>query len=408
VSMRRAALRIIGGLSIAAAGIGAQEAPATTTVRVHVRDSTGTAVSGADLTIVQGLHDVVVSGSTDGDGRRGLSIPKNGSDYQLVVRRLGYQRVNRFFRVTGRDTIAFDIELIPTIRTLETVTVTAEQDLKRKSYFIDADQIANSDRTLIDASDILTKLKPDMICGRNCQPLAAAGVATQNPARRCPGLVFQQPPRMSCPVDTSPPSVNTNVWVNGRRIRSIIPDEMAMARRTGLLGGLLPGSLTVLGQIKPEHIDQMTYIDSSDNTVGLVGSNDALFIVLKPGIVYEPGRESRLADDTDHKKPQTTANALPSYRYRIMGVFDEETGEPIEGAEVRDVLSGTWTKTTVTGTVSLVFLPEGGSPVRISKAGYEELTVPIEISAETPSPITLTMAKKRAPSSAPPPSENPR
>jgi hypothetical protein len=138
-----------------------------------------------------------------------------------------------------------------------------------------------------------------------------------------------------------------------------------------------------------------------------VGSNDALFIVLKPGIVYEPGHDSHLAEVPEKPKPAAGA-ALPSYRYRILGVFDEETGEAIEGAEVRDVLSGTWTKTTVTGTVSLVFLPEGGSPVRISKPGYEELTVPVEISAETPAPITLTMNKKRPPAASPPPSENPR
>src|SRR6185369_6382653 len=198
--MRNSIFVVVSSLWIAAV-VGAQGAPPTTTVRVHVRDTTGAAVSGADLAIVRGLNEVVTAGTTDGDGRRTLSIPKNATDYQLVVRRLGYQRIDRFFRVAARDTIAFEVELLATVRTLETVTVTAEQDLKRKSYFIDADQIANSDRVLFDASDILTKLKPDMICGRSCRPLAAAGLATQNPARRCPTLAFQQPPRTSCPAD---------------------------------------------------------------------------------------------------------------------------------------------------------------------------------------------------------------
>ena len=53
-------------------------------------------------------------------------------------------------------------------------------------------------------------------------------------------------------------------------------------------------------------------------------------------------------------------------------------------------------KTTATGTVSLVFLPEGRSPVRITKDGYEDLSIAVEISAETTTPLTLTMARKRA------------
>jgi len=58
------------------------------------------------------------------------------------------------------------------------------------------------------------------------------------------------------------------------------------------------------------------------------------------------------------------------------------------------VQTRTFARTTVTGTVTLVFLPEGGSPVRIKKAGYEELNIAVEISPETTTPITLTMAKR--------------
>ena len=40
---------------------------------------------------------------------------------------------------------------------------------------------------------------------------------------------------------------------------------------------------------------------------------------------------------------------LPAYRARILGVFDANTGEPIEGAQVSDVLSKASSLTTKTG-----------------------------------------------------------
>ena len=44
----------------------------------------------------------------------------------------------------------------------------------------------------------------------------------------------------TCPTDDTPPSYATNVWVNGRRIRIAIPDEMALARQHGVLAGPVP------------------------------------------------------------------------------------------------------------------------------------------------------------------------
>ncbi len=48
---------------------------------------------------------------------------------------------------------------------------------------------------------------------------------------------------------------------------------------------------------------------------------------------------------------QTTAPLAP-YRARLLGVFNAQTGDPIEGAEVLDVLSKTKALTTATGTVT--------------------------------------------------------
>jgi hypothetical protein len=310
-----------------------------------------------------------------------------------VVRKIGFERAERFFRIT-RDSVALDIVIRRVAQELNPVVVTAEQDLKRKSYHIDAEVIANSDRVLIDATDILTKLRPDMICGRSCSPLGTVAATTRNPVRKCPGLALSQP--RTCPVDDTPPSLATNVWVNGRWIRTILPNEMAVARRTGMLSGLSAGSITVLSEIKPEHIAEMTYLDEFDNTVGKIGSQGALFIVLKPGVTYEPGKVSYVS--ADNAAPSTSLPApvasLPAYRFRLLGVFDRDTGEPIDSAYVIDMTTGTKARTTATGTVSLVFLPEGTSPVRITKPGYDDLSLAVEISAEAINPLTLLMVRR--------------
>ena len=87
---------------------------------------------------------------------------------------------------------------------------------------------------------------------------------------------------------------------------------------------------------------------------------------------------------------QTGAPAAP-YRARIVGVFDFSTGAPIIGAEVTDMASGTMALTTRTGTVSLAFLPDGGSTVRVRKVGYTPITQFMAISPADTVPLTLMM-----------------
>ncbi len=371
----------------------------TASVHVRVRDSAGVAVLGADVSIVQGLNTLRGSGLTDARGEAvvRVTVAENldtDAAYLLVVRKIGYVRADRYVKLL-RDSSTFDVSLSRAVKALAPVVVTAEQSLKRKSYHIEADEIENSEREMIDATDNVANLRPDIICGRASRPLAGAISRVQIGARKCPMLVMQQV--AICPAgDEAPASLSTNVWVNGRRILSVSPSEMALARQTGVLGSLRPGTMTVLSEIKPEHIAEMTYVDSSDNTVGLVGSSDAIFIVLKPGVEYQPGAPSFInlntivARDTASRAEPI---ALPRYRYRLVGVFDPETGEPIANATVMDLSTGSYVSTGGAGSASLVFLDEGTSPVRISHPGYRDLNVAIEIGPSKTSPITLTMEK---------------
>jgi hypothetical protein len=82
---------------------------------------------------------------------------------------------------------------------------------------------------------------------------------------------------------------------------------------------------------------------------------------------------------------------LPRYRARILGVFNAQTGDPIEGAEVIDVFTNTKALTTVTGTVSLSFLPDGGSMVRVQKIGFSPETNVVPISEADTLPFMIML-----------------
>ena|ERR1041385_2639685 len=81
----------------------------------------------------------------------------------------------------------------------------------------------------------------------------------------------------------------------------------------------------------------------------------------------------------------------PSYRSRILGVLDGNTGEPIEGVRITAVGSGTWATTTKTGTITLAFLPDGGDSVTLRKTGYLPTGVFASISATDTAAITVIM-----------------
>jgi hypothetical protein len=72
-------------------------------------------------------------------------------------------------------------------------------------------------------------------------------------------------------------------------------------------------------------------------------------------------------------------------------VFDSQTGEPIEGAQVTDAMNKVSALTTKTGTVTLIFLPDGGSLIRIQKIGYEPATVLAVISPADTVPLTVLL-----------------
>jgi hypothetical protein len=159
-----------------------------------------------------------------------------------------------------------------------------------------------------------------------------------------------------------------------------------------------------MASIHPEHIAEVTFADCNDKTVDAVKGNSAVFVALKPGVGFEPGLGSYVVATgpavTNESIPaaraaetDTASVADIAFRARLVGVFDDSTGEAIIGAEVADSASGTFARTTSTGTVSLAFLPLGTSTLRIRKAGYVDLLLPVSISPRDTLPLTLLLTR---------------
>ena len=282
------------------------------TIAVRVVDSANAPIAGADVSVVRDVSAAVAHAATNAAGRTWLSVPRADGDFQLEVRKIGFQRGYRFFTSPAADTMSMEIRLLRTVVSLAPVTITATEDLKRKSYHLDADDIKNSSRAMIDGTDIF-KLRPDMKTSR--------GGA------------------LACAVSFTPrDGWIESVWINGRRAVFPYVDADYVAARKPSLGIFTPPPrpnprltsskgrpapspftafshidtvLSILRYIKPEHIAEITYHDCFDTSIGKTHSDMAMFIVLKPGIGYKDGIGSYvLADEAPKTAPADTATQL--------------------------------------------------------------------------------------------------
>jgi hypothetical protein len=330
------------------------------TLIVRVTDSAATPIAGADLAVMRGVQTVVAQSTTDASGRHAFSISgEDDASLEVVARKIGFARGDRFFTL-GRDTTVISIVLHHTVQSLDAVHISAEQNLRRKSYFLDADAIANSDRPLFDGLDVFTKLRPDMLYSRS------AGA-------------FEH-----CEIE--------EVWVNGRRL-PISPydslDPMIETRRKTMHKPpkSKPVSLAVLktlSLVKPEHIAEINYRDCMDKSIGRMGDQNAAFITLKPGVAFDLSRGTYVAGQQPSR---------PAFRSRLLGLYDESNGEPLAGAVVVNTTNGDRVQTTSTGTVSLAFLPAGKTMIKISKPGYRDFSFEISISPADTIPLTLVLER---------------
>ncbi len=399
-------LRLATALLLVATSIAGAQRP-TVAVRITVVDSSGSPVSGADVAIVRGMNETAAHAATDNAGRALLTFDRGGDPNQLVVRKIGFERGYRFFSAGSADSLAFTIPLMRAVATLAPVSVTAKEDLKLKSYHLTAEDIESSDRTILDGADLF-KLRPDMMSSRGgpkaCEVpwtprdgwIESVWINGQrvNLAQIDSTAVYAK--RFQLGVNYVPPPPPSNKFVFGGSNGIVTPPPMFP------VFSHIDSAIAILSMVHPEHIAEVTYKDCFDTSVGLSHSDLAMFIALKPGIGFDPGRGTYVVDPFKADAPNTprrsaTAPALPPHRLRLLGVFDLEEGMPLGGVAVVDSASGTTATTTATGTVSLAFLPEGRSTLVLKRDGYTDTTLAVTIAPGDTIPITFVMSRKRPP-----------
>jgi len=251
---------------------------------VHVIDETGMRVPAVLTLLLDRAGTTIRRGVTDSLGRTLLMAPA-GVPLTVQVRHLGYAMAQRNVLVplSGQaaragDTAVVTLVLRRVVSSLDTVRVTAQESLRRRIYHIDSTTIATSTRTLFDAWDVLTKLRPDIAYGRGF----------------CPGV--------------------HDVWINGEWIppELVSPNDMAIARARARAPSTAtphlnaqrstaeiahPGMpstrdmvVSLLSEIPPEDIAEMTFHACGEAPMPELHTDDALFITLKPGLGFDPGR----------------------------------------------------------------------------------------------------------------------
>ena len=91
--------------------------------------------------------------------------------------------------------------------------------------------------------------------------------------------------------------------------------------------------------------------------------------------------------------PRGDSASAAQVRLRVIGVFDEESGEPLEGVDVTDFFTGISSRTTKTGTTALILNGASGTLIRLKKVGYQPITLPVRNAPQDTTPITTMLIR---------------
>jgi hypothetical protein len=85
--------------------------------------------------------------------------------------------------------------------------------------------------------------------------------------------------------------------------------------------------------------------------------------------------------------------SIPRAPLRIIGVYDEISGQPIPAVEISETATGTSVMTSTTGSANLGFIVPKGGEIRIRKIGFEEQTMTVSMTPADTQPITIIMKR---------------
>ncbi len=397
--MQRALALLLTSLALVQ-GAGAQ-APSRP-LRVRVLDEGALPVSGAEVVVLEGLRKIVAQGSTDAAGGRTLLLPApedTGRGFELTVRKLGFDRLTRYVRPRMGDTVSLIVKLARSAQSLDTVRVSERADIRKRLYHVSAEQIANSARYLGDGTDIVAKLRPDVLGGTRGPPKPARmiSVTGSRPGRR---TNFPDPtsrPVMTSSYGTQCTEPIDDIWINGKRVVFALDDATSLAARdpSSILGRVSGKILSTLALIRAEHVSELTYKECGDFSVEKARGDNALFVTLKPGVRFDRRRGTYVVPSDDDDSLVVSSAAM-AYRRRVLEIVDASTGEPLQGVSVNRIGGEETVTTSPSGRTVLSFLPDGRWVLWIERTGYEPVQLDITIGPAEGGSVTVPLTRKPA------------
>ncbi len=266
---RRAAIAA-GMFGALGSSVAAAQSMPSAGVSVSVRREDGSPVNGATVIVQRAGVGALYIGTTDDLGAYTVRFAADSGQYAVVARKIGLIPVTTPVRVVSGVIDSIIVTLQSSTVALDTVRVVADA-ARQGAYLLRASNIASSSRTVYDAFDAMSKLQPDMLGdrGRNCQTAQ-------------------------------------NLWINGTRVfflhhavsavRVTQPSLAAPgtnAAQTGRIapraasGSAAPTIKDYLRSVKSEDIAEIRYVNCWDTSMPDVGTNDAIYITLKPGVSWD-------------------------------------------------------------------------------------------------------------------------
>jgi hypothetical protein len=83
--------------------------------------------------------------------------------------------------------------------------------------------------------------------------------------------------------------------------------------------------------------------------------------------------------------------AIPRARLRIIGTFDEISGDVLAGVEVSGTATGAAVMTSSTGSANLALIVPNGGEIRLRKIGFEDQTLTVSMTLMDTVPISVMM-----------------
>jgi len=241
------------------------------TIHVAVVGTDGSTLRDVNVAVSRAQIGALLAGRTDDSGLHVFTASLQPGAYTLLARRPGFLPGEVRFDVAS-DSVFVTVRLAasPTPQ-LAPVVVEA----RRSNYVLTRSDMIASGRQIRDAFEALRKLKPSMLHDKD----------------RCRAEVVD------------------NVWINGRRVLFMAKQVPAFGTRTSRSVGPVrvtmhgsgsrsepPAVDSVLASIRAEHVDEIRLVNCWDTSLPGMGSNNALYVSLQPGIDWDWKRGSFVAD----------------------------------------------------------------------------------------------------------------